>query len=151
MVKPTLKRGDSGFDVIRLQNALVNAAGYKFSKAGTFDADTEGALREFQFARGLVVSGTTDAATWAALAQFDKIVLSPGAGAGADGNENAVVLLVGFGLLAAGVWAWRKRRAALPMGAVREKRFRREAIVRAGPTRASPWPGRKHSLGGLKP
>ena len=34
---------------------------------GTFDVATDTALRNFQAARGLPVSGTTDALTWQAL------------------------------------------------------------------------------------
>jgi len=122
MALPLLKKGDTGFNVIRLQNALTNA-GYKFSQVGTFDSVVEAALREFQAARGLVPSGQTDSTTWVALAPFDKVVLDPAKAREAE-TSGAVAILVGMGLLVTGVWAWKRSRAkaAPALAGTRRKR-----------------------------
>jgi len=63
---PALARGRKGDQVVRLQQHLKS-----FDPALTvnanFDAATDQALRNFQSARGLAVTGTTDALTWQAL------------------------------------------------------------------------------------
>jgi len=63
---PILRRGTSGDEVIWLQQHLVTADP-SVAVDGRFTAATEAALRTFQIARGLPVSGATDAATWEAL------------------------------------------------------------------------------------
>lgn len=63
---PALRRGRSGDQVIWLQQHLVSADP-SVAVDGRFTAATEAALRTFQTARGLPVSGQTDAATWEAL------------------------------------------------------------------------------------
>jgi peptidoglycan hydrolase-like protein with peptidoglycan-binding domain len=63
---PTLRRGTTGDEVIWLQQHLVTADP-SVAVDGRFTAAAEAALRTFQTARGLPVSGATDAATWEAL------------------------------------------------------------------------------------
>ena len=63
---PPLARGKKGDQVVWLQQHLAS-----FDPAvtvtSTFDAATDQALRNFQSARGLPVTGTTDALTWQAV------------------------------------------------------------------------------------
>ena len=61
-----LKQHDSGADVIEAQG-LLNRAGAILETDGDFGGGTEAAVREFQAASGLPVSGTIDAATWQSL------------------------------------------------------------------------------------
>jgi hypothetical protein len=63
---PTLRLGKSGDQVIWMQQHLVSADPSVIVD-GKFSAATDAALRTFQTARGLPVSGETDAATWQAL------------------------------------------------------------------------------------
>jgi GH24 family phage-related lysozyme (muramidase) len=58
-----LKQHDSGADVIEAQG-LLNRAGAILDMDGGFGGGTEAAVREFQAASGLPVSGIIDAATW---------------------------------------------------------------------------------------
>ncbi len=51
-----LKPGDENTSVLFLQRALVTA-GYTVTESGVFDAETEAAVRAFQAARGLPVTG----------------------------------------------------------------------------------------------
>jgi hypothetical protein len=63
---PTLTRGRSGDQVVWLQQHLSSAdPGVRVD--GRFTAATQAALRRFQAARGLPVTGLTDGATWEAL------------------------------------------------------------------------------------
>ncbi|MBE2315193.1 peptidoglycan-binding protein [Solirubrobacter sp. CPCC 204708] len=63
---PALARGNSGDQVLWLQQRLASAVP-SVARTGTFDAATDAGLREFQAARGLPVTGTTDALTWQAV------------------------------------------------------------------------------------
>ncbi len=63
---PTLARGNRGDQVLWLQQHLASAYP-SVARTSTFDAATDVALREFQAARGLTVTGTTDALTWQAV------------------------------------------------------------------------------------
>lgn len=64
---PTLKRGDVSAMVERAQ-VLLQAAGFDPNGIdGKFGPGAEGAVRRFQKARGLPITGIIDAATWAAL------------------------------------------------------------------------------------
>ena len=63
---PLLRRGKTGDQVIWMQQHLVNADPAVVVD-GKFTVATETALRGFQTARGLAVTGETDAATWQAL------------------------------------------------------------------------------------
>lgn len=63
---PALSRGKTGDEVIWMQQHLVSAVPTVVVD-GTFSALTEAALQTFQAARGLPVTGQTDAATWEAL------------------------------------------------------------------------------------
>lgn len=62
----TLRRGDRGEDVERLQNAL-NRAGCTLTVDGIFGTDTYTAVICFQEVRGLVVDGVVGPATWTKL------------------------------------------------------------------------------------
>jgi hypothetical protein len=63
---PALTRGRTGDQVVWLQQHL-NSADPTVPVDGRFTVATEAALRRFQTARGLPVTGLTDAATWQAL------------------------------------------------------------------------------------
>jgi peptidoglycan hydrolase-like protein with peptidoglycan-binding domain len=63
---PVLSRGKTGDEVIWMQQHLVSAVP-SVVVDGTFSALTEVALQTFQAARGLPVTGQTDAATWEVL------------------------------------------------------------------------------------
>jgi hypothetical protein len=60
---PVLKRGAKNQHVKKLQE-LLNKAGYKLVVDGDFGAITEGAVRDFQRTRGLVVDGIVGPKTW---------------------------------------------------------------------------------------
>lgn len=65
---PTLKRGDKGEDVVRLQKALL-AHGFDVGPDGAdgdFGRNTENAVKRFQRANGLKEDGIVGSATWAA-------------------------------------------------------------------------------------
>ena len=57
----TLRRGDTGEAVVKVQTAVGVAAD------GTFDAATEAAVREFQRTHGMVPDGIVGPRTWAAI------------------------------------------------------------------------------------
>jgi GH24 family phage-related lysozyme (muramidase) len=63
---PVLKLKDEGPDVAVAQE-LLNRNGAILDADGDFGTGTEGAVREFQTAAGLAVTGVIDAATWRAL------------------------------------------------------------------------------------
>jgi hypothetical protein len=63
---PPLAKGNKGDQVLWLQRHLASADP-KVLSTSTFDAATDTALRNFQAARGLEVTGTTDALTWQAI------------------------------------------------------------------------------------
>lgn len=63
---PALARGNKGDQVLWLQQHLASAYP-AVARTSTFDAATDVALRELQAARGLAVTGTTDALTWQAV------------------------------------------------------------------------------------
>lgn len=64
---PTLKRGDEGADVARLQD-LLRAHGHDPGRSdGKFGPRTEACVKAFQLATGLPVDGVAGPATWAAL------------------------------------------------------------------------------------
>lgn len=64
---PTLRRGDRGTAVRRLQGALT-AAGHRVPVDGDFGPRTDAAVRTFQSRAGLTVDGVAGPATWAGLA-----------------------------------------------------------------------------------
>jgi hypothetical protein len=64
---PTLRRGDKGPVVLRLQARLNDLNYYKAKIEGTFDTLTEYAVLRFQTARDLTADGIVGPATWAAL------------------------------------------------------------------------------------
>lgn len=62
----SLKIGSAGADVATLQDRLV-VLGYLGTQSGSFDADTDAAVRAFQAEFGLGTDGIVGGATWAAL------------------------------------------------------------------------------------
>lgn len=65
-VNPTLRRGDSGEDVKRLQQQLKDL-GYNIAVDGKFGSATEQAVKDFQSKHGLVSDGVVGPKTWEAL------------------------------------------------------------------------------------
>lgn len=63
---PALTKGNKGDQVLWLQRHLASAYP-TVTGTSTFDVATDTALRELQAARGLPVTGTTDALTWQAV------------------------------------------------------------------------------------
>ena len=66
MADPVLKLKDKGPDVSVAQD-LLNRNGAILDADGDFGSGSESAVREFQIAAGLAVTGIIDAATWQAL------------------------------------------------------------------------------------
>jgi hypothetical protein len=66
---PTLGRGSRGDVVVWAQQHLL-AAGQAVKVNGTYDAATEQAVRNFQTAAGLPVTGQADLATWPLLLRY---------------------------------------------------------------------------------
>ncbi len=64
-------------DVKRLQE-MLKKLGYPIDVDGLFGMDTEDAVKDFQFANGLVSDGEVDKATWKALEQVADIAPLPG-------------------------------------------------------------------------
>ncbi|MDT0378216.1 peptidoglycan-binding protein [Streptomyces sp. DSM 42041] len=65
--KPTLRQGDSGAAVERLQRALTAALGRTVDADGAFGPNTDDAVRDYQSSRGLGVDGIVGSGTWGAL------------------------------------------------------------------------------------
>lgn len=63
---PTLRLGDSGAAVTKLQNALIEA-GFRVSTDGAFGEHTKSAVIALQTVRGLDADGVVGPSTWAAL------------------------------------------------------------------------------------
>ncbi|MET1008256.1 MAG: NlpC/P60 family protein, partial [Propionibacteriaceae bacterium] len=76
--QPTLKVGDRGASVKRLQNSL-NASNHKVKATGTYTAATATAVRAVQKAAHLKVTGATTAAVWNVLQAGDPIAKKPAA------------------------------------------------------------------------
>ncbi|MGH9382346.1 MAG: peptidoglycan-binding domain-containing protein [Thermoanaerobaculia bacterium] len=70
MSKRTVKLGDRGARVRRLQEALVEAGLSRLAVDGSFGRPTEAALRKFQVAVGLPSTGVLDTRTAASLAKL---------------------------------------------------------------------------------
>jgi Putative peptidoglycan binding domain len=66
---PALSLGNKGDEVVWLQEHLVSYDP-TVTVSGTFDAATDAAIRRLQAERGIEVTGTTDALTWAAVLSF---------------------------------------------------------------------------------
>ncbi len=62
-----LQKGDKGFMVEKLQNALAAAGFYKGTISGRYDAAVEDAVKDFQKARSLDIDGIAGQATQSAL------------------------------------------------------------------------------------
>jgi hypothetical protein len=67
---PLLKRGVRGDIVVWAQQHLMSA-GQTVSPSGTYDAQTEQAVRNVQTTSGLAITGQLDPTTWAALLRFE--------------------------------------------------------------------------------
>jgi peptidoglycan hydrolase-like protein with peptidoglycan-binding domain len=65
--QPTIKPGDAGGLVRRLQRALRRTPNLGITVSGAFDAQTETAVKEFQQGAGLTVDGIVGPLTWNAL------------------------------------------------------------------------------------
>lgn len=65
--QPTVKPGDTGVVVRRLQRALRRTPNLGITVSGAFDAQTETAAKEFQQGAGLTVDGIVGPLTWNAL------------------------------------------------------------------------------------
>lgn len=63
----TLKLGDKGELVIKLQELLSKKPGFTLASDGSFGRITQGAVKDFQKAHGLVDDGIVGPATWTAL------------------------------------------------------------------------------------
>jgi peptidoglycan hydrolase-like protein with peptidoglycan-binding domain len=63
---PYHKQGDSGRNVVTIQY-LLRARGYTITLNGSFDAQTDTAVRQFQRDRGLTADGVVGNDTWEAL------------------------------------------------------------------------------------
>ncbi len=66
-MNPTLRKGDRGEDVKRLQT-LLNGYGYKLAVDGVFGSGTDQALRAFQQGHYLTPDGVCGPKTWAEMA-----------------------------------------------------------------------------------
>lgn len=60
---PTLRSGDVGTDVFKLQE-MLNALGYNVSMTGQFDSVTTIAVKDFQAKNGLNPDGVVGPLTW---------------------------------------------------------------------------------------
>ena len=78
---PTLSIGATGPDVRRLQRLLVEIKSLSFGQIdGSFGANTESAVKDFQAGNGLTVGGIVGPQTWSKLpADPDTPTLSEGA------------------------------------------------------------------------
>jgi peptidoglycan hydrolase-like protein with peptidoglycan-binding domain len=65
--QPTIRPGDTGAVVRRLQRALRRTPNLGLVVNGTFDSATETAVKEFQDSAGLTVDGIVGPLTWNAL------------------------------------------------------------------------------------
>src|ERR1700757_1048207 len=77
--QPTVRPGDTGSVVKRLQRALRRTPNLGITVSGVFDAQTETAVTEFQQGAGLTVDGIVGPLTWNALPDGGPMpVLQPG-------------------------------------------------------------------------
>jgi peptidoglycan hydrolase-like protein with peptidoglycan-binding domain len=65
--QPTIRPGATGNGVRRLQRALRRTPNLGITISGTFDSQTETAVKEFQESAGLTVDGIVGPLTWNAL------------------------------------------------------------------------------------
>jgi hypothetical protein len=66
MQRPVVKSGSYGMYVRTLQHSL-NLAGYSLAEDGSFGPKTLAALRSYQQAKGIPITGVCDAQTWATI------------------------------------------------------------------------------------
>ncbi len=62
-----LKKGDTGADVLKMQERLIELGYMTGDATGTFDDETEAALIAFQRSNSLLATGMADSRTWNAL------------------------------------------------------------------------------------
>jgi peptidoglycan hydrolase-like protein with peptidoglycan-binding domain len=65
----TVQEGSTGEAVVTLQLELSWIFGYNVPTDGTFDAQTDAAVRDFQSKHGLPVTGVVGPITWHALGE----------------------------------------------------------------------------------
>lgn len=82
--RPTLREGDTGPDVVYLQQRL-NAYGASLVADGTFGPMTSTAVRNFQSTHGLVADGVVGPMTWNALG---TVPISAGGAGGSAGSTS---------------------------------------------------------------
>ena len=86
----TVKRGDRG-DLVLWAQEHLSTAGFATDVDGDFGAKTEAAVRSFQQANGLAVSGQVDTATWRKLLeQVPKPASGKPKSAGLDARRNEI-------------------------------------------------------------
>ncbi len=78
----TLRYGDSGDDVILLQNRLKELGYFKATVDGSFGSSTRQAVRDFQQTNGLSVDGVAGSKTYAKLFSDGALRPTPAPGAG---------------------------------------------------------------------
>jgi peptidoglycan hydrolase-like protein with peptidoglycan-binding domain len=92
-VRPTLRRGSRGADVVELQRRLAAAGADPGAVDGIFGSLTDAAVRTFQRLRGLGVDGIVGAQTWAALLGGGSSVPPAPSPPAAPGNDLAIEAL----------------------------------------------------------
>lgn len=74
----TLRRGNSGEEVVILQSNLQTLNFYGSEINGIFDTNTESSVRQFQVAANLVVDGIVGPKTWAKIeSELEKPSVEP--------------------------------------------------------------------------
>ena len=64
MADTVLKKGDTGEEVAKMQERLIQLGYLEGTGSGTFDDETETALISFQTRNGLLATGMADRITW---------------------------------------------------------------------------------------
>jgi peptidoglycan hydrolase-like protein with peptidoglycan-binding domain len=97
--QPTIREGDSGDVVRRLQRALRRTPDLSITIDGKFGPQTEQAVRRFQAGAGLVVDGIVGPHTWTALPEGGPMPVLE------EGSRGAVVASLQR-VLASGAGEW---------------------------------------------
>lgn len=89
---PTLRQGDLGGDVVKLQNALAKHGFSAGAADGNFGPATRSSVVQFQRAKGLSADGVVGAATWKALnAAPSTTPTGPVTSPGANGSRQKIL------------------------------------------------------------